>query len=310
MLKGVGVKEDGDWVPADVVRTVLQSIERCGYDAAPFLDDLSVEPRELVGPSARVPWEDLAKVVEGFGRSYGQAELNRVARDAATALPRLRQLGTLLLPPKAFYWVLLEVAARSPVWTVRSEEAGSTVAISLEVREDLWSDPLLHEALAEFLAATPRLLNLGDTRVEVRSLHSHAARYVLSIPRGRTLQVRVSDTQLAATVAELTGEGVHHRAGVPTLAHLEQRFGLTRAEGRVVRRLVAGRSLNEIARELSVGAETVRTHAKRSMQKTDTHRQAELVALVLRLGAQPEPRVTRAAARAGGADVDPPDGEP
>jgi len=68
------------------------------------------------------------------------------------------------------------------------------------------------------------------------------------------------------------------------VAHLEERFHLTRAEGRVVRRLVAGRSLHDIAKELGVGTETVRTHTKRAMAKTDTHRQAELVALVLRLG--------------------------
>jgi DNA-binding CsgD family transcriptional regulator len=288
-VKGVGFGENGDSIPAEAVRTVLQSIERCGYDAAPFLDELSIDARELVVPWARVPWEDLGRVVEGFGRSYGQAELNRVARDAATALPKLRQLGALLLAPKTFYWVLLEVAARSPVWVLRSEEAGLTVNISLEVKKGLRCSSLLLEALAEFLAATPRLLNLEDTRVEVRSLHSHAARYVLSLPRGKTLHVRVSDAQLAATVAELTRDGVHHRVGVPTLAHLEKHFGLTRAEGRVVRRLVAGRSLNDIAKELGVGAETVRTHAKRSMQKTDTHRQAELVALVLRLGVQPDP---------------------
>ena len=36
-----------------------------------------------------------------------------------------------------------------------------------------------------------------------------------------------------------------------------------------------------IAEELKVSPETARTHAKRSMQKTDTHRQAELVSLVL-----------------------------
>lgn len=288
-MKAVSHRDAADWVPAEALRTVLQSIERCGYDASPYLGDLSLEPRELVAPGARVPWDDVVRVVEGFGRGHGQTELNRVARDAATAMPRMRQLGALLLPPRAFYWVLLEAASRAPVWTLRSEEVGQTVTLVLEVRKGLRCVPALLEALAEFLAATPRLLNLEDTHVEVRSLHSHGARYVLALPRGKTLQVRVSDAQLAATVAELTRDGAPDRVGVPSLLHLERRFGLTRAEGRVVRRLVAGRSLNEIAKELSVGAETVRTHAKRSMQKTDTHRQAELVALVLRLGGSESP---------------------
>lgn len=286
-MKAVSTKEGiSDGVSAEAVRTVLQCIERCGYEAAPFLSTLSVEPRELIGLVSRVPWEDLVKVVESFGRAYGQAAANRVARDVATSLPRLRQLGTLLLPPRAFYWALAELASRSPVWSIRTEEVGVTMGVSVDIRRGLRGSSTLLEALAEFLAATPRLLNLGDTRVEVRSVHAHAARYLLTLPRGRTLQVRVSDAQLAATVTELAGDGVHAR-GVPSLAQLERRFGLTRAEGRVVRRLVQGRSLNEIAEELSVSAETVRTHAKRAMQKTDTHRQAELVALVLRLGVHP-----------------------
>jgi DNA-binding CsgD family transcriptional regulator len=62
---------------------------------------------------------------------------------------------------------------------------------------------------------------------------------------------------------------------------LQQRFGLTRGEARVVRRLAEGRSIKRIAEELRVSPETARTHAKRAMQKTNTHRQAELVSLVL-----------------------------
>jgi hypothetical protein len=163
---------------------LLQSIERCGYDAAPFLEGLSVEARELVAPSARVPWDDLVKTVEGFGHAHGQAELNRVARDAATALPRMRQLGALLLPPRAFYWVLLEVATRTLVWNLRWDDGAAALNISLEVRKGLRCGPALLEALAEFLAATPRLLNLEDTR---RGALGHPTRRGTCSLTGKTL---------------------------------------------------------------------------------------------------------------------------
>ena len=57
-----------------------------------------------------------------------------------------------------------------------------------------------------------------------------------------------------------------------------------RAEAGVVRRLAEGESMKDIAQALEVSLETARTHAKRAMHKTDTHRQAELVSLVLHGG--------------------------
>jgi DNA-binding CsgD family transcriptional regulator len=265
------------------MRAVLQSVERCGHDAAPLLALVTVEPRSLVSLSAFVPWADLVAVVEAFVASHGQPELNRVARDMSTTLPSLRALGNLLLPPKSFYRALFEVVGHARWWSCRTEDVGNALAISLEVRRALPSCQALLVAVAELLAATPRLLNLPDVVVELPAVHSHGARYLMATPKGKTLQVRPTETQLTQVVTELLAEAPR-RAGVPSVAHLEERFHLTRAEGRVVRRLVAGRSLQDIAKELGVGTETVRTHTKRAMAKTETHRQAELVALVLRLG--------------------------
>jgi DNA-binding CsgD family transcriptional regulator len=44
-----------------------------------------------------------------------------------------------------------------------------------------------------------------------------------------------------------------------------------------------GAHLRDIADELSVSYQTVRTHLQHIFDKTDTHRQAELVRLLLRL---------------------------
>lgn len=68
----------------------------------------------------------------------------------------------------------------------------------------------------------------------------------------------------------------------PDLAVLQEMFALTPAEARVVGRLVLGRSVDQIAREWSCSIETVRTHLKHVLSKTETRRQAELISLVLR----------------------------
>jgi DNA-binding CsgD family transcriptional regulator len=61
---------------------------------------------------------------------------------------------------------------------------------------------------------------------------------------------------------------------------LEGLFDLTTAEARVARAISVGQSVNTIAAENSVSLETVRSQLKSVMQKTGTHRQSELAALL------------------------------
>lgn len=63
---------------------------------------------------------------------------------------------------------------------------------------------------------------------------------------------------------------------------LRELFGLTRTEAMVASALADGRSLETIAIELRIGIGTARSHLKKIMAKTETNRQAELVALLSR----------------------------
>jgi DNA-binding CsgD family transcriptional regulator len=64
---------------------------------------------------------------------------------------------------------------------------------------------------------------------------------------------------------------------------LQQVFGLTKGEAHLANQLLCGKSLQEIAEVSGVSIGTVRSQAKAVLTKTDTHRQAELVALLTRL---------------------------
>lgn len=66
---------------------------------------------------------------------------------------------------------------------------------------------------------------------------------------------------------------------------LRQRYGLTAAEARVAVRLSQGDSVEEIAAGSQVSLGTVRNQLKQVFAKTDTHRQAQVVQLVLSLAA-------------------------
>ncbi|MGH6801074.1 MAG: helix-turn-helix transcriptional regulator [Methylocella sp.] len=54
-------------------------------------------------------------------------------------------------------------------------------------------------------------------------------------------------------------------------------FGLTSAEARVVSQLVSGGGLTKAASHLNIARSTARSHLTNILEKTGTHRQAELV---------------------------------
>jgi DNA-binding CsgD family transcriptional regulator len=63
---------------------------------------------------------------------------------------------------------------------------------------------------------------------------------------------------------------------------LAQLYGLTAREAELVTLLLDGLDLRDAAERLALSINTVRTHLRGVFNKTGTHRQSELVALVLR----------------------------
>jgi DNA-binding CsgD family transcriptional regulator len=67
----------------------------------------------------------------------------------------------------------------------------------------------------------------------------------------------------------------------PATALLRRLYRLTEAEAEVALHVMHGADLKQISEELSISLTTVRTHLQHVFDKTDTHRQAELVRLLL-----------------------------
>lgn len=62
---------------------------------------------------------------------------------------------------------------------------------------------------------------------------------------------------------------------------LEERYGLTSAEARLAAELAAGSSLKQASEKFGVSRDTVRTQLKQIFTKTNTHRQSDLVRLLV-----------------------------
>jgi DNA-binding CsgD family transcriptional regulator len=105
---------------------------------------------------------------------------------------------------------------------------------------------------------------------------------VMSV-RGRDVG-RFADQGLRDTAALVYIVDPANRSGVP-IAWFMDGFGLTQAEARVAIAVASGLNIPEVARQMGLSPNTVKTHLRRVFDKTGTARQAELARLMALLGA-------------------------
>ena len=146
--------------------------------------------------------------------------------------------------------------------------------------------------LGESLTAT-RPLQAQHLRHTIRSVldttadqHEEVACLRLSRPGERRdllvmacrLDTQPGDDRLPAAVVLLSDPEQRARVPQQVVARL---FGLTPSEARIALALAEGLRTEEIATQVGITTTTVAFHLRNLFQKTDTHRQAELIALIL-----------------------------
>jgi len=149
------------------------------------------------------------------------------------------------------------------------------------------SDVALTIALHELASATPDSRRVGQSPEERRILRlrcaegNRAVAATLFALRPRGTLVR-SERQAPRALLMIHQPGAVREVDPGFLAAV---FSFTPSEARTAARLAAGLSVEEIAAESKVSVSTVRTHLGAVFDKTGTHRQAELVRLLLATGA-------------------------
>jgi len=210
----------------------------------------------------------LQRALEVHRRLTG-AELT--AANASAVLDRLPQ-GVLLISAQGVVLSTNRAAetilrARDGLTSDHGELRASTIALTNRLREALD-------------AAVGTSQGIGvDARNTGLALPCPSGRRPLSImiaPLPRSRAALVSDGAVA--VVFVTDPD---RSPIPDAAIIRAAFGLTSAESELVQRLISGSTLEHAAAQLRVCVETVRKRLKIIFEKTNTHRQAELVRLVL-----------------------------
>jgi DNA-binding CsgD family transcriptional regulator len=138
-------------------------------------------------------------------------------------------------------------------------------------------------------------LHVADTAAS-RRLRALLANAGAAAPRGGALAIprKPPRPPLTLLVAPLGGRAGQAEGSVKAVfisardrgqetgeEHLRRLYDLTPTEAALASLLVQGMSLKDAAAELNVAENTARTHLKRIFDKTDTHRQGELVGLLL-----------------------------
>ncbi len=115
----------------------------------------------------------------------------------------------------------------------------------------------------------------------------------LTIPRADRLPLTMIVAPLPPASWSSSGHAVQSRplalvmvrdpeAAMLSISCLRDLFGFTRMEAVIAADLAGGLSLDAVAARRGIGGATVRSHLKRILAKTGTHRQAEAVALIAR----------------------------
>lgn len=267
-----------EW-PGRVLRSVLLSIEAAGHDAPGLMKELRLRPR------SHSTWEDLVSLLEGFFSRHGIDATQRLVTELAGRDSSVRAVAELLGSPRLTYLVLFEaIRGRPGPVSLTWSAVNSGLQVRLELQPSFRASFVFFECCAWLLASIPRSRGMVDARVLPGQLSERELECVVIPPLGPELLVAHHEETARALATELFGpsDAAELEASSELSAQmLQSRFGFTRAEARVVCKLAEGLSIKGIAEALDVSFETARTHAKRAMQKTDTHRQAELVSLVL-----------------------------
>lgn len=186
-----------------------------------------------------------------------------------------------------------------------AENAGDAVFVldanrRIEFQNSAAHNWLEHAAVVVLQAERLQFQNAADSRWlrdEVAALLPHDARNGGDSLRYRRIQSNGSDAGIFAVLSRLpilpaTGwSPIEPRVALylrcvedalPQLSqkHLADLFGLTATESRVVNALLIGITVEQMAQQWSIRSDTVRSHLKRILVKTNCSRQQELIQVI------------------------------
>lgn len=242
------------------------------------------------------PAADGAIGVLGIHRPQGAgAYTTYERRQAALVLPHLQRalrLGQRFAATSQSYAAALQALDRLDTGVLMVDGTGRVIQAS-SMAERLLQDNAELAVIRGRLALRPpalhdKLLALLQGAMDTARGRIAKPGAALSIPRPHRMPLALEVAPLRPTSSAFGEQRpavlvfIRDPEAPIAVARLRELFGFTRTEGVVAAALGRGVSVEDIATNMGIGLATVRSHLKRVLAKTGTHRQAEAAALLAR----------------------------
>lgn len=159
------------------------------------------------------------------------------------------------------------------------ENDGLSMSDGKLVAADPEQNAQLEGALADAARSRPSLGKVSMGPMTVSRVSGQSAYRVSIVPLLAPGAFPVGRHRIAA-IAFIADSSPRMDTGVSILSDI---YGLTAAEAKLVRKLAAGQSPKQIAKSLSLSVNTVRSQLSAVFGKTGTHRQPQLIRLIVTL---------------------------
>jgi DNA-binding CsgD family transcriptional regulator len=232
----------------------------------------------------------LAKILRSPAQgAFGESDQHRLS-DIARHLSRACEMSLLLRRNRV--QGLVEALFALDLGAIAIDTGGRAVVLN-RIAEGLMGKDI--DVVRGHLTATDAAINDAIERMVHGLLQGNSApeNVVVPQPGGQyplVLQAcRITETgdSLLPSICGIVVISNPNRRPAGNRDLMGETFGLSRSESAIVGQLVKGHSIAEAANHMQLSRETVRSHLKSIFQKTNTHRQSELVMLASRLTSVP-----------------------
>jgi len=272
---------DAAWERLDIYHDVYRPIEGYASLGVPLLKtEHYFVPLGMVRRKSKGSYE--ARELKLLERAIPHLQRTMQILLQLGALQARQAAGEALWDLLPFGVLILDEAGRI-LWANRAGEGIAAANDGLAVRGGC-----LTAASAEENATLARLIREAALTATGQGMAAGGALSLTRPSLRRPFAVLVAPFRIARTVMQSRQPAVAVLVSDPEVKPqpapelLAQLYGLTAREAELVTLLLDGLDLNDVAERLALSMNTVRTHLREVFHKTGTHRQSELVALVLR----------------------------
>lgn len=257
---------------------------RAGVDTARCFEGLPWTEAELRGRSGRVDWDPYATLISRMSAALPDDDaVSRVGATMDTTASWINMVVASFVSPLQLFrfWTLLVPRAWRGLTMEVREVPGGRLYVRCAIPAHYQGCRAFFVATIGSWVTTTRRIGLPSCTLVSADVGTHHGVYVLEPPPSHTVAHRITQVDLSGLFALLDVDQPP-RSSPPTheaaMDRAITRWGLTPAQGRVLARVVVGRTNKEVAADLGISEATIEAHLTQCFRKSGTESRTALTA--------------------------------